>query len=124
MLLAYAGQPLHGIAGASAINMTMFVFFLVGGVVLAVREASGRHLWHVLVRPPLIATVPALGCWVVVILLRQAILAREPLAETVWQDGLGRALAVFQLVSVVGVVAETVCWVVRRVAAARPRRSG
>src|SRR5262245_52766046 len=87
MLLLYAGRPLVGIALASATNMAAFAFFLAGGAVLAWRAASApAPWWAVVVRPALVALIPGLACWIVIIVLRQAILAGEPLAETVFQD--------------------------------------
>ncbi|MFG3423726.1 hypothetical protein [Micromonospora sp. NPDC047730] len=109
MLLLYAGRPLAGIALASATNMAAFAFFLVGGAVLVCRTASApAPRWAIVVRPALVALIPALACWIVIIVLRQAILANEPLSETVFQDGYGRSIVVYQFAALIGVVAETV----------------
>ncbi|MER7004527.1 hypothetical protein ABT297_15965 [Dactylosporangium sp. NPDC000555] len=119
MLLLYAGEPLRGIALASTTNMAAVLFFLVGGVVLAAGAGTGSLLWRLLARPFAIALVPALACWSVIVLLRVAILADEPLAETVFQDGFGRAVVVYQAAAFAGLVAGAVRWVAYRLTAVR-----
>jgi hypothetical protein len=121
MLLLYAGRPFRGITAASATNMSAFVFFLVGGVVLAASTVTGASLLRVVVRPPVLGLVPALACWSAVVLLRRALLAGEPLAETVFQDGLGRSIGVYQATVVVGFVAEGLVWIARRASPAAER---
>jgi hypothetical protein len=117
MLLLYAGEPLRGIALASATNMSIFVFCLIGGAVSAYRSAGGVPLWWAPVRALTGGLVPALLCWLVVVLLRQAILADEPLAESVLQDGFGRSIVVYQVAAAVGLVTAIVKWAVHRVRA-------
>ena len=118
MLILYAGEPLRGIALASATNMSVFVFCLVGGAVSAYRAAGGVSLWWALVRALTGGLVPALLCWLAVVLLRQAILADEPLAESVFQDGFGRSIVVYQVAVAVGLLTAIVKWTVHRVRAA------
>jgi hypothetical protein len=122
MLLLYAGTPLRGIALASATNMAAFLFFLTGGLVLACRATPGSLPRRLLVRPLLVALVPALSCWIVVVVLRVVILSGEPLAETVFQDGFGRAAVVYQSVAVAGAVAGLVRWITHRLIGRKPLR--
>lgn len=121
MLLLYLGTPLRGIALASATNMAAVLFFLTGGVVLAAGPAAGPWPWRLLARPFVVALVPALSCGGVIVLLRVAILSGEPLAETVFQDGLGRAAVVYQAGVFAGLIAGAVRQVVRR---RKPVREG
>ncbi|MEV6923708.1 hypothetical protein AB0M46_04205 [Dactylosporangium sp. NPDC051485] len=118
MLLLYAGTPLRGIALASATNMAAVLFFLVGGVVLAASAGTGPWLW-LLARPFAVALVPALSCWCAIVLLRIVILTDEPVAETVFQDGFGRAIVVYQAATLAGLVAGAVRWVAYRLTAVR-----
>ncbi|MBE1584513.1 hypothetical protein ACFPOI_31030 [Nonomuraea angiospora] len=119
MLLLYAGTPLRGIALASATNMAAVLFFLVGGVVLAAGAGAGAWTWRLLVRPFAVAAIPAVACWCVIVLLRIVILTGEPLSESVFQDGLGRAVVVYQASVLAGIASGAIRWVAHRLNVSR-----
>ncbi|WP_203990320.1 hypothetical protein [Sphaerisporangium rufum] len=107
MLLLYAGQPFRGIVAASATNMALVAFFLIGGIFFAIREATGQG-GSALVRPLVAGLVPFAGCLVLVVVLRQIFLSDEPFFESLLQDGLGRAVIVYPPAVVAGYIAEAV----------------
>lgn len=104
----------RGINGFSTTNFGWLAFTLVGGVVLAWRLARRQHgwlPWRLLASPVMSFIV----CFIAVTLMGIAFLPGQPVAETMTTDALGRSFWVALLVAVMGVVCETLWFVVRRI---------
>jgi hypothetical protein len=114
MALLYAGEPVRGIALASATNMAAVVFFLVGGIGTASGACAASSWSRFAAASVAGAVIAAVLCWATVVLLRVLILSDEPFRETVLEDGFGRALVVFEGSALVGIVSGALRRLARR----------
>ena len=119
MAALYAGEPARGIALASATNMAAVAFFLVGGIGASAGPRPESSWPRFVVASLVGAAIAAVLCWVVVVILRVVILPREPFAETLLEDGFGRAVIVFEGSSVAGIVVGSLRRIAHRVTARR-----